>query len=60
MKSKLIGRRVFITDPESIYCGEWGIIADYDGEVYYVKIANGNGAQPIFERYQFKVPRQKG
>ena len=60
MKSKLIGRRVYITDPESIYFGEWGIIADYDGEVYYIKIANGNDAQPIFDRDQFRVPRSKG
>lgn len=58
MKSKLIGKRAIITDPESIYFGEWGIIADYDGDVYYVKIANGNDAQPIFDRDQFKVPRK--
>ena len=60
MKSRLIGKTVFITDPESIYCGEWGIIADFDGEVYYIKIANGNGAQPIFDRDQFRVRRKGG
>ena len=59
MKSKLIGRKVYITDPESIYFGEWGIIADYDGEVYYIRIANGNGAQPIFDRDQFRVYRNR-
>ena len=57
MKSKLIGKIAYITDQESIYFGEWGTIADYDGEVYYIKIANGNGPQPIFDRDQFKVPR---
>lgn len=58
MKSKLIGKRAIITDPESIYFDEWGIIADYDGEVYYIKIANGNDTMPIFDRDQFKVPRK--
>lgn len=57
MKSKLIGRKVYITDPDSIYFGEWGIIAHYDGEVYYVRIADGKDSMPIFDRDQFKVPR---
>lgn len=57
MKSKLIGRKVYITDPESIYFDEWGIIADYDGEVYYIRIADGKDGMPIFDRDQFKVPR---
>jgi hypothetical protein len=59
MKSKLIGRKVYITDPESIYFGEWGIIKDFDGEVYYIAIADGKDSQPIFDRDQFKVPRIK-
>jgi hypothetical protein len=56
--SKLIGKKVFITDPDSIYFGEWGIIADFDGEVYYVNIAGGKDSQPIFNRDQFRVPRK--
>lgn len=59
MKSKLIERKVYITDPESIYFNEWGIIADYDGEVYHIKIANGNDSLPIFDRDQFRVPRKE-
>lgn len=59
MKSKLIGKKAYITDAENIYFGEWGVIADYDGEVYYVKIANGNNAVPIFNRDQFRVPRKE-
>lgn len=59
MKSKLIDRKVYITDPESIYFGEWGIVADYDGEVYYLRIADGKDAQPIFDRDQFRVPRKE-
>lgn len=55
--SKLIGKKVFITDPESIYLGEWGIIKDFDGEVYYIAIADGKDSLPIFDRDQFKVPR---
>lgn len=59
MKSKLIGKIAFITDPESIYYGEWGTIADYDGEVYYIHIANGKSSAPIFDRNQFRVRRNK-
>lgn len=57
MKSKLIGKRIYITDTESIYYGEWGIVADYDGEVYHVRIAAEPTAGPIFDRNQFRVPR---
>ena len=60
MKSKLIGRKVYITDPESIYFGEWGTIVDFDGEVYYIAIANGMNSLPVFDRDQFRVPRKKG
>ena len=58
--SKLIGKRVIITDRDSIYFDEWGIIADFDGEVYYIKIANGNDGMPVFDRNQFKVSRKAG
>ena len=59
MKSKLIGKRVYITDTESIYHGEWGVVDCFDGGVYYVKIANGSNAVPIFDRDQFRVPRER-
>jgi hypothetical protein len=59
MKSKLIGRKVYITDPESIYFGEWGIVVDFDGDVYYIAIAGGKDSLPIFYRDQFKVPRSR-
>lgn len=58
--SKLIGKRVYITDKDSIYCGEWGIIAHYDGECYHIKIANGADSMPVFDRDQFRVPRTGG
>lgn len=58
-QSKLIGRKVYITDPESIYFGEWGIIDYYDGDVYGIRIANGKDSLPIFNRDQFKVPRMR-
>lgn len=59
MKSKLIGKRVYITDKESIYFDEWGIVDFFDGECYHVKIAGGGNSVPIFNRNQFKVPRSK-
>ncbi len=58
-KSKLIGKIVQITDPESIYFEEWGIVDYYDGECYGLRIANGKNATPIFERDQFKAPRRQ-
>lgn len=58
MKSKLIGRKVYITDPESIYFCEWGTIVDFDGDVYYIAIANGMESIPVFDRGQFRVPRK--
>lgn len=58
MKSKLIGRRVYIIDKDSIYFGEWGIVTDYDGEAYHIRIADGSDSVPIFDRSQFRVPRK--
>lgn len=59
MECKLYGKKVYITDRESIYYGEWGIVDYFDGEVYHVKIANGSDSVPIFDRWQFKVPRKR-
>lgn len=59
MKSRLIGKKAYITDRESIYFGEWGIIDDFDGDVYYIKIANGSDSVPVFDRDQFRVPKTK-
>lgn len=59
MRSKLIGRRVYITDPESIYFGEWGIVDYFDGDVYGVRIADGRDSIPVFDRDQFRVPRER-
>ena len=54
---KLIGKKVTITNKDSIYYGEWGTIIDYDGEVYYIAIADDRSSLPIFERNEFKVRR---
>lgn len=59
MKSKLVGKRVYIIDKESIYYGEWGIVAHYDGDSYHIRIANGSDSVPVFDRKQFMVPRKK-
>lgn len=58
-ESNLIGKVVFITDKESIYYGEWGIVDYYDGECYGLRIAGEKIASAIFERFQFKVPRKQ-
>ena len=60
MKTNLIGKYVIITDKESIYHGEWGIIDFFDGECYHIKIANGSDSVPMFDRDQFRIPRKDG
>ena len=56
-KTKLEGKRVVITNRDSIYYGEWGIVRGFDGDVYYVAIANDENAMPVFNRDEFKVRR---
>lgn len=58
MKTKLEGKRVIITDKESIFFDDWGIVDSYDGEYYYIRIADGRGSLPIFARNEFRVPRK--
>jgi hypothetical protein len=60
---KLVGKRVDIVDKDSIWCGHWGFIKMYNGDVYHV---NGGsisiaeeGLTPVFDREQFKVRRIK-
>lgn len=53
--SPLIGKEVTIINKESIYYHEWGIIKDYDGEFYYIAIANGEDSLPIFDRKEFRL-----
>ena len=55
----LIGKKVFITDSDSSYYNEWGIIKDYDGDYFYVAIAEGTDSIPIFSRDQFTVKKVK-
>ena len=57
--SKLIGKRCYVTDKNSIYYNEWGIIKLYDGEFYHVAIANGTDSMPIFDRQQIKISRNQ-
>ena len=58
-KSKLIGKFAYITDKDSMYYQEWGEIKDYDGEVYYIAIAQDSKQEVIFDRDQFKVPQKQ-
>jgi hypothetical protein len=60
MDSNLIGKRVSITDKQSIYYDHWGYIVAYDG-LYHVSggsISSSVGElTPIFNRDQFRVKR---
>lgn len=55
--SKLIGKKCYIVNQDSIYYGEWGIIQHYDGECYHIAIADGKDSLPIFERDEIRIPR---
>lgn len=57
MKTTLIGKKVDITNKESIYFGEWGVVKDFDGDYYFIAIANGTDSLPVFYRNEFKVVR---
>ena len=52
MSSRLVGRKVLITDKYCFYWNEWGIITSYDGTYFYIKIANSDDCVPIFTRNQ--------
>lgn len=58
---KLIGKRVYITDKNSIYYQDWGIIKALNGDSFAVAIANGDDkhSYPIFDRDQFQIPRNQ-
>lgn len=55
-QSKMVGKRVVITDKESPYYNEWGTIMFVD-DYYHIAIANGQTSLPAFDRDQFKVKR---
>lgn len=57
-KSKLIGRRVYITNRDSIYFDEWGIVDAFDGDWYYVRIAADLHSTVVFKRDEFRAPRK--
>ena len=54
--SKLIGKIVEITSRESWAFGEWGRIKDFDGDYYYISLADADETL-IFDRDEFKVKR---
>jgi hypothetical protein len=56
--NNLIGKKIIITDKESIYYNEWAIIKYFDEQQYHVAIANGTDSMPIFDRDQFKIMKE--
>lgn len=57
MDSKLIGKKAYITDKESIYHNEWGIIKYADNDYYHIAIANSESTC-AFERKEFRVRKE--
>ena len=54
-----IGKKVIITNKESFYYGEWGIIKYYDGFMFAIAIANDKNSFPVFYRDEFRIPRNQ-
>lgn len=55
---KLIGKEVEITNRDSWYYGERGIIKYFDGEYYYIAITGDENNQCVFSRDEFKEVRK--
>jgi len=52
---KLIGSVVYV---KPMY-NEWGVVVDYDGDVYHIAMWNDRSSVPIFDRKDFTVPNLK-
>ena len=61
MYKSLIDKVVTISDRESMYHGEWGVVVEENtaDDEYHVAIANGRDSVPIFNRNQFVVRRDQ-
>ena len=57
-QSKLIGKKAYITDKESLHYNDYGTIQYFDGECYHIAIFNDADYMPIFNRNQFLVKRK--
>jgi len=55
--TELIGKEATITDKNSIYYGEWGIIRHFDGDRFHIAMWNGN-EEMVFDRNEFKIRRR--
>ena len=51
--------RVYIKSPDSFYDGEWGVVKFFDGDYYYVAIANGEDACPVFDRSELEIAKNQ-
>lgn len=56
--SNLIGKKAYIINKDSWYFGEWGTIVDFDGDSYYIAIADGKDSIPCFDRSEFRIRRE--
>lgn len=59
MKSKLIGRKVFIPSFDGKHHGDWGVVVGYDGDVYHVAFAGDADSTMVFDRKEIRVPRKE-
>lgn len=52
-QTSLVGKMVDIKS--GYYSGEWGRVIAFDGEYYYIAIADDRNCMPVFSRNEFKV-----
>ena len=49
----------YITNKDSLYYNDWGIIKEFDGDDYHIAINNGLDSLPIFKRGEFTIPKKQ-
>ena len=55
--TKLIGKEAKITNKDSWWFEQYGIIKGFDGEYYHIAMTGDDNCVCIFERSEFKVRR---
>ena len=60
MKHKDLCKRVFITNKDSMYYGEWGTVIYVDSDYFYgIAIADDVNNVPEFTRDEIRIPRNQ-
>ena len=56
-ESKLIGKKVYISDEHGRHMGDWGLVIGYDGEYYHIAFAGDSNNTLVFKRNEIRVAK---